>query len=323
LTQLKPHIRLQTRVFSVTRWGFDKMKTDGRDTTPFTLRVRSSSGVEEDILAKAVIDASGTYGSPNPLGAGGVPALGERSLTERIFYGIPDVLGTQRARYAGRTVLVVGSGHSAFNVLLDLVELSTQIAGTEIVWAVRRTHVGQLFGGEAHDSLPARGELGSRIRRIVDEGRARLITGFQVAALTRSGQSVIVSSENQTLPPVDEIIAATGFRPDLSVLQELRLALDPIVESPMALAPLIDPNLYSCGTVRPHGAMELAHPEPGFFIVGMKSYGRAPTFLLATGYEQVRSVVAALTGDLEAATRVELHLPETGVCRTQPVSSTV
>ena len=112
----------------------------------------------------------------------------------------------------------------------------------------------------------------------------------------------------------DELVVATGLRPDLSFLAELRLDLDPALECPRALAPLIDPNEHSCGTVRPHGAAELAQPEPGLFLVGMKSYGRAPTFLLATGHEQVRSVAAHLAGDEEAARRVELELPETGVC---------
>ena len=117
-------------------------------------------------------------------------------------------------------------------------------------------------------------------------------------------------------PPVDEIVAATGFRPDWSILSEVRLDLDPSLESPRALAPLIDPNVHSCGTVPPHGAEELKQPDSDLFIVGMKSYGRAPTFLMRTGYEQVRSVVSAIAGDWEAARRVELVLPETGVCST-------
>lgn len=102
------------------------------------------------------------------------------------------------------------------------------------------------------------------------------------------------------------------------MLRELRLSLDPWLECAAGIGPLIDPNLHSCGTVRPHGARELAHLEEGFYIAGMKSYGRAPTFLLATGHEQVRSIAAALTGDLEAAGRVELELPETGVCNVRP-----
>ena len=112
----------------------------------------------------------------------------------------------------------------------------------------------------------------------------------------------------------DVVVPCTGFRPDLDILRELRLNLDPAVEAPTELGPLIDPEFHSCGTVAPHGAKLLAHPDKDFYIVGMKSYGRAPTFLLATGYEQVRSVAAALAGDREAADTVQLELPETGVC---------
>jgi hypothetical protein len=113
---------------------------------------------------------------------------------------------------------------------------------------------------------------------------------------------------------VDELVVATGFRPDLSMLSEIRLRLDPAIEAPAALAPLIDPNEHSCGTVRPHGARELQQDDPGFYLAGIKSYGRAPTFLMLTGYEQVRSIAADIAGDTEAAERVELELPETGVC---------
>ena len=98
------------------------------------------------------------------------------------------------------------------------------------------------------------------------------------------------------------------------MLSEIRLDLHSWLECPRQLGELIDPNEHSCGTVPPHGFAELSHPERDFFIVGMKSYGRAPTFLMMTGYEQVRSVVAALAGDLEAARDVRLVLPETGVC---------
>jgi hypothetical protein len=115
---------------------------------------------------------------------------------------------------------------------------------------------------------------------------------------------------------IDEIIASTGSRPDLSFLHEIRIAIDPVLECVPKLAPHIDPNFHSCGTVRPHGERELRQPEKGFYIVGAKSYGRAPNFLLLTGYEQVRSVAAALVGDWETAKNVELKLPETGVCRT-------
>ena len=317
LPAIHRHLRLRTRVVAVTRQGFDKMKTDGRDAAPFLIAVERGDGTEDRFLAKAVIDASGTYGSPNPLGANGAPALGERALKEQIFYGIPDVLGRDRQRYAGRNVLVVGSGHSAFNAILDLASLASAEPDTNITSAVRRAAMSPaVYGGGANDQLAARGALGHQVEGLVDSGRIELVTGFKVRQLLRRAGQIEVVDGDMAIGPFDQIIATTGFRPDLGVLRELRLDLDPAVESPRVLAPLIDPNLHSCGTVRPHGAEELKHPDSGIYIVGMKSYGRAPTFLMRTGYEQVRSVVAAIGGDWAAARRVELALPETGVCKT-------
>ncbi len=316
LPAIAPHLRLGQRVRAVARHGFDKLKTDGRAHAPFVVEVETADGRTEHLLAKAVIDASGTYTQPNPLGANGRPAIGEPALAERIFYGIPDVLGPQRARYASKRVLVAGSGHSAFNALLDLAALAEQEPDTAMSWVVRRGDTFQLYGGGTDDQLEERGRLGQRMRDLVNTGRVQLVTGFKIAQLTATEDGIVVSDGQQTLPPVDEIIATTGFRPDLAMLHELRLGLDPAVEAPTALAPLIDPNVHSCGSVPPHGVDELSHPEPGLYIVGMKSYGRAPTFLLLTGYEQVRSVVAALVGDWESARAVQLVLPETGVCST-------
>jgi thioredoxin reductase len=321
LPQVQPHLSLHTRVLSVTRQGLDKMKTSGREQVPFVLRVQMADNEEHEILARAVIDASGTYEQPNPLGANGTFALGERFLINAIFYGIPDIQGRHRARYAGRRVLVVGSGHSAFNALLDLAAVAAQVPSTRIVWAIRRPEIQQLFGGGERDALPARGQLGQRVQDLVDNGHIRLVTNVHIEALYRNEQGILIAGEEERIGPVDEIIASTGFRPDLSLLRELRVALDPSVESPVALAPLIDPNIHSCGTVPPHGVEELAHPEQNFYIVGMKSYGRAPTFLMLTGYEQVRSIAAALVGDWESARHVELVLPETGVCSTGPGGS--
>jgi len=318
LPQIASHLRLAARVLAVARVAHDKMKTAGRDEAPFEVRFRSRAG-EDSLLARAVIDASGTYAVPNPLGANGLVAIGETECAPHIFYGIPDVGGVHRARYARRAVLVVGSGHSAFDTLLDLLDLAADESTTTITWAVRRSDVGAMYGGGDADVLPARGRLGTQLRPLVDSGRVRLVTGFRTRKLARDGARVtVLDTDGRTLGPFDEIIAVTGFRPDLTMLGELRLDLDPAVESPRALAPLIDPNVHSCGTVPPHGVEELRQPEANFFVVGMKSYGRAPTFLMLTGYEQVRSVVAALAGDLEGARRVELTLPPTGVCSSTP-----
>ena len=311
---LGPHIRYGARVTAIARQGFDKMKTDGRESAPFVLHVEGADGDEDVVLARAVIDASGTWEAPNPLGANGLPAPGERAAAGRIHYGIPDVLGAARAKYAGKRVVVVGSGHSAFNAVLDLATLVEQEGAGTLTWAVRRRTIGQLFGGGENDALEERGKLGTRVRDLVERGVLRLVTGFKIARLRSEAEGITVVGEDAVLPPTDLIVAATGFRPDLAMLRELRLDLDPAVESPATLAPMIDPNLHSCGTVRPHGAFELKHPEHDFFIAGMKSYGRAPTFLMLTGYEQVRSIAAALVGDWASAKDVQLVLPETGVC---------
>jgi hypothetical protein len=305
-------LHLRARVVSVTRLGVDKLKDSGRDDAPYELIVEHG-GEERRYLARAVIDASGTWTRPNPIGAGGVAAAGERRHAARIAYGIPDVLGSARERYAGRRVLVVGSGHSAFNAILDLVALRDSEPATEIVWAIRGDAPDRAYGGGGDDQLPARGALGATVRGLVADGSVEVVAGFQTRSVAAAdGRLAVDDGERRLL--VDEVIAATGFRPDLELLRELRLELDDRVEAPRALAPLIDPNVHSCGSVPPHGIDELSHPDAGMYIVGMKSYGRAPTFLLRTGYEQVRSVVAALAGDWERARNVELVLPETGVC---------
>jgi hypothetical protein len=325
LPDLSNHIHLNTRVTGVTRKAFDKVRTAERSAQPFVLRVTDITGEERAFHAKAVIDASGTWTTPNPAGADGLLAIGEREAFDRIVYGIPDVLGALRSHYAGRTTMVVGSGHSALNALLELAELKTSAPDTRILWAMRKHTIEAAFGGGEADALPARGALGTQARALVKEGALEVLAPFFIRRLVRQPEgSLRVMGEHagvDTERSVDQLIVATGFRPDFSFLREVRLAIDPWLESSGSLGPLIDPNLHSCGSVRPHGARELIHPEAGFYIVGMKSYGRAPTFLLATGYEQVRSVVAALVGDLEAAERVELTLPQTGVCRTQPSSA--
>jgi thioredoxin reductase len=315
-TRLKDRIRLNSRVTAVARKGFDKMKSSGRDSAGFTVRYQNGKGPEQ-LTADAVIDASGTWFSPNPAGADGLPAIGEQELQGRIAYGMPDVLGAARARYAGRTVAVLGAGHSAIGTLIDLARLAEQAPGTHVVWLLRGSDPNKAFGGGANDKLAARGALGQAFAALVASGRIAVEAGFKVSHLSAEGTQIRVATGKASCCraiTVDELVVATGLRPDFSFLREVRLALDPAVECPPVLAPLIDPNLHSCGTVRPHGARELAQPDAGFYFAGIKSYGRAPTFLMLTGYEQVRSIAADIAGDREAAERVELVLPETGVC---------
>jgi hypothetical protein len=318
--ELASVIETGVRVRSVSRRGIDKLVTRGRGDHPFRLAVEPANGSSRIDLARAVIDASGTWATPNPLGASGTPAPGEVRYSERIAYGIPDVLGAERAHYAGRRVLVIGGGHSAANALLDLARLADSDRATRLTWALRNTTPTRIFGGARADKLAARGKLGEDLRRLVESGRLQLVAGFRVEGMDENAGALIVSGIGPAGPvalaPADRIIVATGQRPDLALTRELRLELDPWLECPRALGPMIDPNLHSCGTVPPHGYRQLAHPEPGYFAVGIKSYGRAPTFLMATGYEQVRSVAAHLAGDEAAAADVRLVLPETGVCST-------
>ena len=311
------------RVIAISRQGYDKVKTKGRDDAPFVLRVQTPDG-EKQYQASAVIDASGTWSQANPLGANGIPALGEQINAAHITYGMPDILGTERQRFAGKRVLVVGTGHSAAGNLLALAQLAEQVPATTLLWAIRGKHVAKVFGAGSADGLPARGQLGSRLKALKETGQLSLYRNFQIREIRSQEHGIEVigeihQGETPLISGIDEIIGATGARPDLVLSRELRVRYDPWLESTDALAPLIDPNVHSCGTVRPHGHRELAHPETGYYAVGAKSYGRAPNFLMATGYEQVRSVVAALAGDLAAADDVQLILPETGVCSTQPV----
>ncbi|WP_405898688.1 NAD(P)-binding domain-containing protein [Streptomyces sp. NBC_00727] len=316
---LGDRVRLGATVTGVSRAGRDRVVDAGRERQPFVVHVAHADGREERVLARAVIDASGTWAAPSPAGGSGLPALGERAAADRISYRVPDLEDPAvRARYAGRRTAVIGSGASAFTALAYLAGLakSDDGAGTKGVWVLRRGISGSTFGGGTADQLPARGALGLAAKAAVDEGHADAVTGFRTEAVERDagGRVVLVGEDGRRLDAVDEVIVLTGFRPDLSFLGELRLALDDRLQAPTALAPLIDPNQHSCGTVYPHGHRELAHPEQGVYLAGMKSYGRAPTFLAMTGYEQVRSVAAALAGDTESADRVELTLPETGVC---------
>ncbi|MFI7237499.1 NAD(P)-binding domain-containing protein [Streptomyces cyaneofuscatus] len=312
-------VRLGARVTGVSRTGRDRIVDADRDQQPFVVHITYADGREERAFARAVIDASGTWTTPSPAGASGLPALGEKAAADRINYQVPDLKDPAvRARYAGRRTAVIGAGASAFTALAHLADLakSDDGSGTKGVWVLRRGISGSTFGGGSADQLPARGALGLAAKAAVDEGHAEAVTGFRTEAIERDpdGSLVLVGEDGRRLDPVDEVIVLTGFRPDLSFLDELRLGLDERLQAPTDLAPLIDPNQHSCGTVYPHGHRELAHPEAGVYLVGMKSYGRAPTFLAMTGYEQVRSVAAALAGDLEAADRIELTLPETGVC---------
>jgi thioredoxin reductase len=317
---IKEALHFDARVTNISRIGVDKMKSKGRSQAPFVVTTVNALGHDVRHLGKAVIDASGTWTNPNPLGVNGTNAVGELEASN-ISYGIPDVLGKDAAGYAGKKVLVVGAGHSAANVIADLVTLRERDAATEITWGTRSDTLTRVYGGGDADKLPERGALGALLQTLVRSGAVKHVASMTVARVEAIGSAVEVITESGERFSFDRIVVATGQRPDLSFLREIRLDIDPALECARAIGPLIDPNLHSCGTVRPHGHRELSHPEPGFYTVGIKSYGRAPNFLLATGYEQSRSVAAAIAGDMAAADVVNLILPETGVC-SRPIALT-
>ena len=325
LGSIKPHIFLNSNVISIGKKSIDKMKTSGRDEAPYVVRVQCHGEIHT-YEARAVIDTSGTWGSPNPLGADGYYAAGEKENHHRIFYGIPDVVHEYANRYKNKNVLVAGSGHSAINTILELLKLKQRHPTTEIHWVLRRKNIDRIYGGKSADTLWARGALGTKAAALVAEGLVNVYAPFHIHELAEEGNALTVigfqNDEKFALPGIDEIICTTGSRPDFSFLREVRLSVDPALESSTEIAALIDPNLHSCGTVRPHGEKELRHADKNFYIAGAKSYGRAPTFLMATGYEQVRSIAAAIDGDDAAATYVSLDLPSTGVCSASYDSAT-
>lgn len=312
---LGDRVRLNSRVVGVARLDRDLLVDSGREEQPFVLHIEAPDGSVERVPARAVIDASGTLDPPNPLGSEGYPVAGERVHADRIHYGMPnpDVAGNP---CAGKAVAVVGSGASALTSLIALTSDAVYSPGSRVVWVLRRGVVGNSYGGGDLDELPARGALGTRVRKAVEAGRIEIVTGFRTVAVDSAGAGrvALVASDGRRVDELDQIVCVTGFRPELSFLSEVRLDLDQRLQAPSKLAPEIDPNWHSCGSVQPHGHDVLAQPETGLYLAGMKSYGRAPSFLAMTGFEQVRSIAAALAGDLESANRVQLSLPDTGVC---------
>ena len=163
--------------------GFDKVKTAGREGARFEIRYHNGKG-PSTLRADAVIDASGTWDTPNPAGVNGLEAIGEAANATRIAYGMPDVLGAQRSRYANKVVAVLGAGHSAVGTILDLAQLKKDEPATEIVWMLRGDTPEKSFGGGANDKLAARGELGRVFARLVQGGGVHVEAGFRLTHIT-------------------------------------------------------------------------------------------------------------------------------------------
>ena len=319
LDGIRENIHLNSNVIAIGKKGLDKMKTVDRDNRPFTIQVNENDKFRI-YEAKAVIDATGTWKNPNPVGSGGVFAIGELENSTYFNYGMPDIAGADIEKYANKTVLIVGGGHSAIGSVLALDDIRKKHPDTKIHWLLRKENISDVYGGQEADALESRGALGIRIEKLVNSGAVEIHTPVHIHEIENKGGKLTIigtkNSETLLVEGIDAVVSSTGSRPDFGFLREVRFDADAALESVAQLAELIDPNIHSCGTVRPHGEAELRQKEKGFYIVGMKSYGRAPTFLMATGYEQIRSIVAYINGDFEGAKKVELDLPETGVCST-------
>jgi len=294
--EMKPRVHTHAQVAHVSRHGARKHDGAGagaRGEHPFRLLVRDAGGRESFLHVHALIDASGTYGQPHWAGTGGIPARGETYLAPQMSYHPDDVLGLRRERYAGKTTLVIGGGSSAVTTVVALEQLAREVAGTRLAWVTRRVAPG--FAGEVvNDTLPARAALHAEGRRLQAGGTPHVTwwgggecEGLEYNSATHRYRALFAATTGARAEETDQVIVNCGFGPDTSLYRELRVHESFETLAPMALATA----LRDAGTF---DAATLATPEPGFYILGAKSYGRSSAFLLETGYRQVPGVLAAL-----------------------------
>jgi len=307
LPELKGRVHTHARVLHVGRRGLSKhdVPPDGRAAYPFRLMLLDGGGRENYVHAFAVIDAGGVYGQPNRAGDGGIPARGEPYLAPQMAYGIDDVLDLRRARYAGKSTIVIGGGTSAATVACDLAQLAAEAPGTGVTW-ITREDARELYADDAAHPA-ARRELCARARALVGGADpavrhvgGAVVDGLQYNSATHRYTAALLRGGLPASEESDHVIVTTGFGPDDSIHRELQVELCPRTQAPLGWAGVLE-----SGSPRPDfGADALAVREPRFHVVGAKSYGRMPEFTLETGYRQVAAVVAMLARELEApATR--------------------
>jgi len=311
LPELKDRIHTHAQVAHISRRGAIKSDLIGkreRGDRPFRMLVRDAGGRENFIHAFSVIDASGVYGKPNWAGDGGIPARNELYLAPQLSYHVDDVLDLRRARYAGKRTMVIGSGASAATVVAQLVQLAGEAEGTRVAWVTRRP-AGEIYPEDANDPLPERRALYAQARKLIGGesqavdhiGGARL-DELQFNSATHRYHVTLMLGEQQRVEEVDQIIVTTGFGPDNSIYRELQVHECWATRGPMKLAAaILGSGAADCLDTPAFGLDVLANPEPRFFILGNKSYGRNNNFLLETGYQQVGEVLAALAAELQSA----------------------
>jgi len=299
LPEIAGSLRLDSRVESIGREGLlkhEEIANEVRGATPFRLLISDAAGVERIEHADLVLDCTGSYGNPNVLGDGGIAAPGERAAADRITRTIPD-LTAGNGRLAGRTVLLAGAGKSAQTTARDLASLADQDPDTRIVWAVRSSAPD--WGVVPDDSLPERQELVNVSERLHQGAHpaVEVRTGVAVERLSeRDGRLVATlrGADSADDVEVDHIVALTGFVPDASIYRQLQMHECYATAAPITLsAALLGADAADCLDQESHGVDVLRSPEPNFFILGVKSYGRVNSFLLKVGYQQVDEVVGA------------------------------
>lgn len=308
---LEECIRENCQVVSIGRrqfWKGDAIGKPLRQTSPFQLLAESQANHEEIIEADYVFDCSGTFGNHNWLGAGGMPAIGERSLTGRIDYCLPDIAGGACDHFSGKRTLVVGSGYSAATAVIQLEKLRLQNDRTQVIWLTRRkssTPLATING----DQLQGRAGLtrAANLLALESDNGVTWINGGLVYQLSVDHLDQIevrldVVSEQGDLDrkvlTVDHILANVGYRPDRSVYEELQIHECYASQGPIKLAAaLLGESSSDCMAQSVPGNDTLTNPEPGFFILGAKSYGRDSRFLIRTGLQQIASALELIASE--------------------------
>jgi thioredoxin reductase len=305
---LSDSLRLGQQVVSVGRENFLKGELPGREERgefDFRLLVRDSEGREFIENADVMIDTTGVFGQPNWFGGGGVPAPGERALRAEVDYHLPDVLGAQRERFAGRHVLLIGAGLSAATNVVALAQLAREAPSMRVTWITRRgaapSQPGPLPLIE-NDRLPARAALARAANEACEAGTAVTYwPNTDVEAVHREGEAFVVelSGEHNGSFAFDRIIANVGYRPDDRLYEELQVHTCYASGGPMKLAAkLSGASSGDCLDQVAHGPQSLLNPEPNFYVLGAKSYGRNSSFLLSVGLRQIVEVFSII-GDRE------------------------
>ncbi len=309
LPQLRDRVLEGVEVVSIGRDRIGKKDLIGdpeRARYPFRLLIRSQSR-EQIYKAGAIIDASGVYSNPQSIGSGNVPAAGEteavRTVPSRFHSRVVDVLGADRERFAGNKVLLVGGGHSAATALEGFAELVRSAPGTRVHW-VNRSHQTPPYVRFPDDPLPHRDDLSRLANRLAQTPPSwlRYHGASSVEKIkTWSGDNsntcftIMVDSSGRVHEfEVDEIIANVGFRPDNSLYQQLQVHECYATAGPIKLAATLLSGSRDCLKQEMPGIEALQNPEPNFFIVGNKSYGTNPTFLISRGLEQVDLIIRKL-----------------------------